>query len=80
MLVRNVCACLVYVRRQERLELGEAVALIEAVKSIFREENNMVGLQAPVSKGLTVYGEREHQFLNLAFFFCTSWQVTHWFI
>lgn len=36
-------------RRQERLELGEAVALIEAVKNIFREESNMVELEAPVS-------------------------------
>lgn len=35
-------------RRQERLELGEAVALIEATKNIFREEKNMVELDAPV--------------------------------
>lgn len=37
-------------RRQERLELGEAMALIEAVKSIFREEDNMIELTAPVSE------------------------------
>ena len=35
-------------RRQERLELGEAVALIEATKNLFREEKNMVELDAPV--------------------------------
>lgn len=40
-------------RRQERLELGEAVALIEAVKNIFREEDNMVALDAPVRMAKT---------------------------
>lgn len=37
-------------RRQERLELGEAVELIEAVKNILREYNNMVELEAPVRR------------------------------
>ncbi|CAM9781535.1 unnamed protein product [Pylaiella littoralis] len=44
-------------RRQERLELGEAVALIEAVKNIFREENNMVELEAPVMVVGDVHGQ-----------------------
>lgn len=42
-------------RRQERLELGEAVALIEAVRNIFREEDNMVELEAPVRFHTKVY-------------------------
>ncbi|CAN0043368.1 unnamed protein product [Ectocarpus sp. 6 AP-2014] len=44
-------------RRQERLELGEAVALIEAVKNIFREEDNMVPLDAPVMVVGDVHGQ-----------------------
>eukprot|EP00752_Nemacystus_decipiens_P014748 g13131.t1 len=44
-------------RRQERLELGEAVALIEAVKNIFREEDNMVELEAPVMVVGDVHGQ-----------------------
>ncbi|CAN0171656.1 unnamed protein product [Scytosiphon promiscuus] len=41
----------------ERLELGEAVALVEAVKNIFREENNMVELDAPVMVVGDVHGQ-----------------------
>ncbi|CAM9189634.1 unnamed protein product, partial [Laminaria digitata] len=44
-------------RRQERLELGEAVALIEATKNIFREEKNMVELDAPVMVVGDVHGQ-----------------------
>eukprot|EP00903_Cladosiphon_okamuranus_P010281 g9733.t1 len=44
-------------RRQERLELGEAVALVEAVKNIFREESNLVELDAPVMVVGDVHGQ-----------------------